>query len=441
MAEKHSQLQLVKLGVIIGAVTGLLGVTFNYLVQYLIKAMMQYNPIPFELRMLIIPISGGLILGLIHKFFIKGDLYGFDVAGVMEEIRSINKYIMKPVLVVAKIVATILTLAIGWSAGRHGPIVYIGGSVGSWIGYTYDYSREQIKILIACGVAGALSGVFNEPIFATLFVLEVILHKDYLTYFTPVTVSAIASAAITHMINGGQPFITLTGMYGFGTDYELIWMVFLGMVMGLFAVVYIRSVKMTKLMFSKISSPIFKGLLGGVIIASFGYFLPDLFDIHLGTIARIVAGEIGWKVLLLLLVGKLIVTGVTLGAGGVGGVFLPGLYIGAAGGYLFGMALELIPSIEIYSTSTYALVGMAAIFAGFGNAPLSATLLAIELTGEESLILPFLITTVVASVITEAIQKDSIYGHSNFIWAEENTPNKMSDEKMDDMINKKDESQ
>ena len=341
------------------------------------------------------------------------------MAGVMEEIRSINTFLMKPVLVVAKTVTTMFTLAIGWSAGRHGPIVYIGGAVGSWIGYTYNFSRERIKILVGCGVAGALAGVFNEPIFATLFVLEVILHKDYLTYFTPVTVSAIASAAVTHLINGDQPFIDIHGVFEISNNMELIWMLLLGVVMGLLAVVYIRSVKTTKKIFARMDSPVLKAVIGGSIIAGIGYFLPDLYDIHLGSMARIVAGELGWKLLILLIIGKIVLTGVTLGAGGVGGVFSPGLFIGAASGCLIGNVLEAIPFITISTPGTYAIVGMAAMFAGFGNAPLSATLLAVELTGEEGLIMPFLITTVVASIITEAIQKDSIYGHSNFIWAEE----------------------
>jgi len=418
MGKTRNQLHMVKVGLVIGAITGLLSVGFNYLVQALIQVMMLYHPIPFKTRMLVVPITGGIVLGLIHKYFVKGDLYGFDVAGVMEEIRSINTFLMKPILAISKTVATILTLAIGWSAGRHGPTVYIGGAVGSWIGYTFNYSREHIKILVACGVAGALAGVFNEPIFATLFVLEVILHKDYLTYFTPVTVSAIASAAVTHLINGDDPFINLEGTFAVSTNLELVWMLLLGVAMGLLAIVYIRSIKTTKRLFSYIESPVLKGLIGGIVIAGAGYVLPDLFDIHLNTTARIVLGDIGWKVLILLVIGKIVITGVTLGAGGVGGVFSPGLFIGAASGYLVGIGLDALPFIEITSPGTYAIVGMAAMFAGFGNAPLSATLLAVELTGEENLIMPFLITTVVASIITEAIQKDSIYGHSNFIWAQ-----------------------
>jgi len=124
--KSQSQLHMVKLGVIIGAITGLLSVAFNYTVKYLIQLMMLYHPVPFELRMLVIPITGGLVLGLLHKYFIKGDLYGFDVAGVMEEIRAINTYLMKPVMVLVKTVATIITLIAGWSAGRQGPIVYMG---------------------------------------------------------------------------------------------------------------------------------------------------------------------------------------------------------------------------------------------------------------------------------------------------------------------------
>lgn len=247
MSDTRNHLNLIKLGVIVGAITGVLSVAFNYIINKMIQLMMLYHPISFEFRMLFIPITGGFVLGLIHKYYIKGDLYGFDVSGVMEEIRSINSYLMEPVLAVAKTFATMFTLAIGWSAGRHGPIVYIGGAVGSWIGYTYNFSRDRIKILVGCGVAGALAGVFNEPIFATLFfVLEVILHKEYLTYFTPVTVSAIASVAITHIFNGDQPFINIHGVFTISNNVELLWMILLGVVMGLLAVVYIRSVKTTK---------------------------------------------------------------------------------------------------------------------------------------------------------------------------------------------------
>lgn len=417
MGKEKSHLSLVKLGLIIGIITGLLSIGFNYGVQKLIQVMMLYHPIPFQTRMIFIPVLGGLFLGIMHKYVIGEADYGFGVSGVMEEIKSINNYLMRPIVVLAKTLSTIFTLAIGWSAGKHGPVVYIGGAVGSWIGYTYNFSRDHIKILIACGVSGALAGVFNEPIFATLFVLEVLLHKDYLKYFTPVTVSAISASAMTHIIGSDQRFINVEGVFNISSDMELVWMVLLGIAMGLMAVAYIRTLKITRQIFSKWNAPVIKGLVGGVIISVGGYFLPELYDIHLNTTARIVSGAFGLRLLILLVIGKIILTGITLGAGGVGGVFSPGLFIGAASGYLIGMGLETLPFAQISGPGTYAVVGMAAMFAGFGNAPLSATLLAVELTGQEGLILPFLITTVVASVVTEAIQKDSIYGHSNFVWA------------------------
>ncbi len=231
---------------------------------------------------------------------------------------------------------------------------------------------------------------------------------------------------MTHVIGRDQRFIHIEGVFNIASDMELVWMVVLGLAMGLVAVAYIRTLKTTRQIFSKIQSPVLKGLLGGGIISGCGYFLPELYDIHLNSTAKIVEGQFGLKVLILLVIGKIILTGITLGAGGVGGVFSPGLFIGAASGYIVGMGIDILPFSSISGPDTYAVVGMAAMFAGFANAPLSATLLAVELTGQEGLILPFLITTVVASVVTEAIQKDSIYGHSNFVWAGKET---ISDEK------------
>ncbi len=415
MKRARNQLEMVLLALVVGVITGVLGMVFNALVRNLISTIMRYHPMSFQMRMLIVPISGGILLGLIHKYYIKGDLYGFDVTGVMEEIRSINTYLMKPTMALVKTASTIITLAIGWSVGRHGPIVYIGGAVGSWIGYTYKFKRENIKILIACGVAGALAGVFNEPVFAILFVLEVILHKDGLTYFAPVTVSAIASATVLHLFGINVPFIEIAGTFTFGSSREFIWVIVTGISMGALAVVYIRMIKGVKRQLVKIDAPVLKGLLIGVAIAAVGYVLPEVFDLHLGTIAYIVTDGMGVKALLALVAAKIILTALSLGSVGVGGVFSPGLTIGAAAGYLTGALYQMLPIGIVGGPNTYALFGMAAFFAGFANAPLSATLLAVELTGQSDLILPFLIASVAASITTEVIQKDSIYGHTNLV--------------------------
>jgi CIC family chloride channel protein len=415
MRKAKNQLQMVLLALLVGAITGVLGTVFNTLVRKLIEVLMLYHPLAFKTRMLIIPITGGLALGLIHKYYIKGDLYGFDVTGVMEEIRSINTYLMKPVMALVKTASTILTLAIGWSVGRHGPIVYIGGAVGSWLGYTYHFKRENIKILIACGVAGALAGVFNEPVFAILFVLEVILHKGALAYFTPVTVSAIASATVLHLLGGNAPFIDMRATFEFGARAEFIWVVVTGVLMGGLAVLYIRSIKFMKHQLIRLDMPVLKGLSVGCLIALMGLLLPEIFDLHLNTIRLIVSDQLGVRVLILLVVFKIFLTALSLGSVGVGGVFSPGLTIGAAAGYLTGVLFQGLPVVQVGGVNTYALFGMAAFFAGFANAPLSATLLAVELTGESGLILPLLIACVAASITTEAIQKDSIYGHTNLV--------------------------
>ena len=413
---------MIQIGVGVGAVTGILGVLFNFLVQYLIQAIAAEPGVSFSQRMLIVPLAGGLLLGLIQKYLVKNDQYGFDVFAVVEEIRFINTYIMRPIVAFYKTLATILTLVIGWSAGRQGPIVYIGGAFGSWIGYKFHYKKDEIKILIASGAAGALAGVFNEPIFATIFVLEVILYKNYLTYFAPVSVAAVTATAVTWLFNGDTAFLQLGGPFVLGSERELLWMLLLGAVMGVLAVVYIRTIKLIRQLFSKFRRPVAKGLLAGGLIAGTGYFLPEIFDLHLGVTERIVAGEFPWALLLVMVAAKIILTGVTLSGGGIGGVFLPGLYIGAATGYVFGTALEHIPWITIESPSAYALMGMSGMFSGFANAPLSATLLLMELTGSRELVLPFLIRAVVSSIIAEAIHKDSIYGHTNFVWAPNEDP-------------------
>jgi len=408
-------LQTMSLATLIGCLTGLIGFAFNYAIHSVVDWVMVLHPVPFTYRMIITPIAGAVLIGLIYKFLIDPENQGFGTRQVRNEIKDISTLVMKPRSVLVKILATLITLVSGLSAGRHGPIVHLGGAIGSNIGYKLNLSREKLRIMISCGVAGAIAGVFNQPIFGTLFVIEVILHKDYLRYLTPVMMSAVSAVFTMRLLGGDFSFVQVNGSFGMSGYHEMIFVLLLGIFAGLVSIVYVKGVLSARAFFEKrFVSPTKSVIVGGLLVSGIGFFVPEIFDLHLHTTESLISNNYLILPLIIIVIAKIAATSITLGSGAYGGGFLPGLFIGAGIGRLFAELILMIPGVTIHSTETYALYGMAALFAGFANAPLSATIMAVELSGNSSLIMPVLLASVISSVIAEVLYKDSIYMHSNF---------------------------
>lgn len=412
--KRYENFIMMGLAVTVGIITGVVSIVFNKLLTLFHYELYNNEFLSFNLnekqKLLIIPIIGGLLVGLIDRYFIREEEYGFGVSRVIEELDKSNEYLMKPRIVFIKIIQTIITLGSDLSAGRQGPIVHLGGAIGSRIAYKFNFNKTKIRILIGCGVAGSIAGVFNTPISAAIFVLEILMHKDCLQYFTPIVISSITSVVITRLLIGDKVFLSVGGSFGMIDHKELFYYMILGILLGILAVIYIKLIDETKYFIKKINIPrFFYPAIGAVIVVIIGYFLPYIFDIEYGTIGKIVEGKFDIKFLTFLLIGKGLATAATLGSGGVGGVFLPGLYIGAAFGGIFGNILNIFIPSNIYNVSSYSLVGMGAMFAAFADAPITATIMILELTDTYSIILPILLACAVASATTQFIYNKTIY--------------------------------
>lgn len=412
--KKYENLIMMALAIFIGVVTGTAAIVFNRLVDVFsyifFESSFLTSNIPDKLRLFFIPILGGATIGIINKFFLDKKDEGFGVSRVVEELKDINKFLMKPRLVSIKILQTIITIGSGLSAGRQGPMIHLGGAIGSTIGYKFNFSKRKLRILIGCGVAGSIAGVFNTPIAASLFVLEVLMNKDCLEYFAPIVISSITSVIITRILIGDSAFLAVSGDFGLINYKELFFYVVLGSLLGIVSVFYMKLIYYVKRNIRKIKvNSVFYPIIGATGVAIIGYFLPQIFDIEYGTIGKIVEGNFEFKLLILLFFGKLFATALTLGSGGVGGVFVPGIFIGATFGSIYGIVLDQLVSPMIFNINTYSLVGMGAMCAAFANAPITATIILLELTDNYTIILPILLACAVSSVTTQLIFPKTIY--------------------------------
>ncbi len=415
--KRYENLEMMILATIVGLITGSISIIFNKSLEIfqgiIFNMPLVAGNLTIKEKFLIVPLLGGILVGLINKYLIDESNRGFGVSKVMEELRDISHFIMKPKSVLIKTMGTIVTLGSGLSAGRQGPIVHLGGAIGSNIGYRFGYSKKKIAILIGCGVAGSIAGVFNTPIAATLFVLEVLMHKEHLEYFSPIVISSLTSIIITRWVIGDKQILAVAGNFGLKNHKELLYYVVLGVVLGLLAVLYIKIIKNTKYLFQKANiNKIISPVIGAAVVVSIGYKLPLVFDAYHGSIVKVVVENLDIKLLLFLLIGKVIATSATLGSGGIGGVFMPGLYIGALGGSIFGNIISNIFPGQIYNVNTYALVGMGGMFAGFSNAPITATIMLLELTNNYSIIFPLLLVSTVSSAAANFIYEENIYSMS-----------------------------
>lgn len=413
-------LLMVSIGIVVGVITGVIGIVFNLLINWILNKLMTFGNIDIRLKFFALPIIAGGVIGSIMKLALEKDKSGFGVVPVMQELLHIQTFLMKPKDVFIKLIGTIISICGGLSVGRFGPIVHLGGAIGSNIGYLLKFNQNHIRLLIGCGVAGSIAGVFNAPIFASIFVLEILFNKKFLEYFTPIVLSSVTSIIISRYYLGDYTLISIGSNYGLTNYSELVNYALLGIFIGIVSTIYSKTIVGFKVFFTCVSKKSrITPLVGGVLVAIIGFFVPEIFEMYHFTIHKITAGNYELGFLCILVLAKILATAISLGSGALGGSFTPGLFVGAAAGSIFARLSEVFIMVPIFSYGTYAVVGMGAMFAGFANAPLTATIMVLEITDNYLLILPILLSTTVGSITSELIYEGTIYSASLNLLEEE----------------------
>ncbi|RLD07401.1 MAG: chloride channel protein [Chloroflexi bacterium] len=370
---------------------------------------------------LIVPVVGGLLVGPLIYFFAR-EAKGHGVPEVMEAI-ALKGGRIRPIVALIKSVASAITIGIGGSAGREGPMVQIGSALGSTLGQKLNLSEDRIRNLVACGAAGGIAATFNAPIAGVLFSLEIIAGEFNVKYFSSVVVSAVTASVIGRAFFGAEPALHIPIAYGINSLWEFAFYVLLGLGSGIVGAAFVRMLYWTEDLFEKWKAvpewvqPAVGGLSFGLIALAYPVLTgikwdvtPQIFGVGYNIIERALASQLALGVVLVFLILKMIVTSLTLGSGGSGGIFAPGLFMGA----MFGTAFEIVinhlfPGIAA-PPGAYALVGMAAVFSATAHAPLTAVLILFELTGDYKIMLPLMLTVVIATLLAKTLLNgESIY--------------------------------
>ncbi len=312
--------------------------------------------------------------------------------------------------VLAKTVAAAVVIGTGGSVGAEGPVVVLGAGTASKLGRWMKASPNRLRTLAGCGAAAGISAAFNAPIAGVIFGIEKITGAAGGMALAPYVVGSILAATVSRSIFGNRPVLAMPAAFGVHSPWEMLLYAVLGVLTGIVAVVYSRGVWRTQDQFARLRSPWTRIVVGALVIGALDIlFRQDLWGHgHQSLNLGIVASRSG-LFLLGLSAAKLLATAVTFGAGGTGGVFTPALFIGATLGGAFGvLARHLFPASPVLP-GAMALVGMAGLVAGATHAPLTAIFMVFEMTGDYALILPLMLTSVLAYMVSRRLHPESIY--------------------------------
>ncbi|HLF42413.1 MAG TPA: chloride channel protein [Acidimicrobiia bacterium] len=313
-----------------------------------------------------------------------------------------------------KILATAVTVGGGGSAGREGPIVQIGAAIGSVVSRRFNLGEDQVRSLVAAGAGAGIGATFNAPIAGMLFALEVILSSFAARHMSAIVIASV-TAAITTQSLVGEELAIRTGVYELGDPRELLLYAGLSVVVVGVGILFLRLLggieRFVRL--REASLGLLRPVAVGLLVAGLVFVEPGVFGTGQAVTNRLLGGDVSevWWVLILLALAKVAATALTLSSGASGGAFMPSLFTGAALGTGFALLVEPVWGVSTLNPGAFAVVGMAAMFAVVGRAPLTAILLVFEVTGarDYQLILPLMLTATLATFLAERFHPDSVY--------------------------------
>lgn len=411
-ATEHTFMIIV--AIIIGFFGGLGAVGIQFLIKVFQEifwgdwnAALEYlQQVPFYIKILA-PTVGGLIVGAIVYFFAQ-EAKGHGVPEVMEAI-ALKNGVIRPRVVIAKLLASSVCIGSGGSTGREGPVIQIGSSIGSSIGQFLKVNPERMKIFVACGAGAGIAAAFNAPVAGALFSVEIILGDFGVAQFSPIVIASVMATVVSRHFLGDFPAFTVP-KYELISPLELIPYAVLGLLAGLVALMFIKTLYKLEDFFDEVKlNPMVKTMIGGLLVGLIGVFVPHIYGVGYKTMNLALLGQLPWLMMLALIFLKLLATSLSLGSGGSGGIFAPSLFMGTMTGGFFGALIhQLFPAYSA-SSGAYSLVGMGAVVAGATHAPITAILIIFELTNDYKIILPLMISTIIATLLTTHLKKESIY--------------------------------
>lgn len=366
----------------------------------------------------------GVLITLLFVRYVVRDNISHGVTRVLYAI-SQNKSRLKRHNMFTSLCASSVTIGFGGSVGAEGPIVMSGAAIGSTIGQIFRMSPRVLMIMVGCGAAAGIAGIFKAPIAGMLFTLEVLMIDLTTVSVMPLLISSITGAVIAYTFSGYEAEFYFVQTEPFMTG-RIPYVVLLGIFCGLVSLYFTRVMNMMENMFRRVRAVWKRYLIGAIILSGLVFLFPPLYGEGYSSIVALLSGNTEaildgsvfysargsalfiMAFLLVLTVTKAFATSATNGAGGVGGTFAPSLFVGCMAGFFFAYTLNDIFGLTL-SVKNFALMGMAGVMAGVMHAPLMAIFLTAELTGGYTLFLPLLIVSALSYFTIKAFEPYSIY--------------------------------
>ena len=419
---------VVILAIIIGVASGLAAVLLKFLIgtiSGLVNSVTEASQANYYY--LVFPIIGIFLTGIYVRYVVRDNI-SHGVTRVLYAIAQ-KKSRLKFYNMYASLASSSVTIGCGGSVGAEGPIVFTGAAIGSNLGQAFRLSPHMLMMLVGCGAAAGIAGIFKAPIAGVLFTVEVLMLDLTAGSVMPLIMASVAGATVAYVFTGYNVEFFFTQSEMFCTS-SIPYVVLLGVFCGLVSVYFTKMIEVMERMFGRISRPRYRFFLGSILLSVLIFVFPPLFGEGYESINYLLNGHVeqifnnslfyGMRSSVgatLLLVGalcfmKVFATSATNGGGGVGGTFAPSLYVGCMAGFLFAYAVNSLgivdPTMPL-STKNFALLGMAGVMAGVMHAPLMAIFLTAEMTGGYSLFLPLLIVAAISYGTSRIFSNYSIY--------------------------------
>lgn len=412
------------LSLIVGLMSGFAALTLKTLIHFVeveVTNLISVGSISYWY--LIYPMVGIFLTVLFVKFIVKDNI-GHGVAKILFSISRKHSQ-LKPHNSYSSMIASSLTIGLGGSVGAEAPIVLTGASIGSNLAKFFKLNYKYVTLMIGCGAAGGIAGIFNAPIAGIVFTLEVLMIDLTMVYLVPLLISAVSATALTYFFMGEGVWMRFTNISAFQVE-NIGYFILLGVFTGLLGFYFTRSAMFFESKFAAIKNWVLRLLIGGFTLGLLIFLLPPLWGEGYTSINTIFEG--GGKNLLnhsifyqfksdpyallvflaAILIFKVIAMAATTGSGGIGGIFAPTLFLGGVGGYFFVRFLNTFFSLGLQDDH-FALAGMAGMMAAVMHAPLTGVFLTAEITSGYGMFVPLLITSTVAYLTIMRFEPHSVY--------------------------------
>ncbi len=372
---------------------------------------------------LVCPTIGIALAALFVKYIVKDDI-SHGITKILYAI-SQRKSIIKAHNMWSSVVGSSLTIGFGGSVGAEAPIVLTGAAIGSNLAKFFRFDQKTMMLMIACGAAGAVGGIFKAPIAGLAFAMEVLMIDLTMASISPLMISSITATAFTYLFLGAEPMFNPGSVEPFAIE-RIPWFLLLGVVCGLMSLYFTRGMNFLESRLKKVNSMYLKILIGGATLGVLIFLFPPLYGEGYDTITYLLnnrsmetlmnspfegMSNSVWMLcvyLVLIVLLKIVASVATNGGGGVGGIFAPSLFVGSLTGFIVAYVLNNLFGLDL-PEANFALVGMAGVMSGVMHAPLTGMFLIAEMTGGYQLFMPLMTVAVVSYVVIMFFEPHSLY--------------------------------